>query len=129
MLILSICGTLVLKTVSCCVSTEPAAAKLVSAAPVTSGPWTEFVELVVNLTVFVPVSNLGFASVFGSGMLKQAVNVPIASVTNLTSVTVASAPLDCPINFIFFLTCPKKEPWTWVARLKVSTFKKVVDVE
>ena len=85
-----------LKIVSCCVSSEPAAAKLASATPVTDPPRVAFTGLVVNLIVFVPVSNLGFASTFGSGILKQAVNVPMESLINLTSFTLHSAPLVCP---------------------------------
>ena len=89
----------------------------------------EFVELVVNLSVFVPVSNLGFASTFGFGILKVALNCPIESDINLTSVTVASAPVVCPTSFMSFWTFPKKLPCTWVERLNVSTFKTVEDVE
>ena len=62
-------------------------------------------------------------------MLKQTVNAPMESEINLTSATVASALLVNPINFMPFLTCPRNWPWTWVARLKVSMFKIVEDVE
>ena len=65
---LSICGTLVLKIVSCVVSNTPAEAKFASADPVTVPLKVEFVELVVKRSVFVPVSNLGLASIFGFGI-------------------------------------------------------------
>ena len=103
--------------------------KLASADPETAPSTVVFVALVVNLIVFVPVSNLGLAASFGFGKLKQHFKLPRVSVTNLTLVTVAWAPLVCPTNFILFLTCPEKAPWTWVARLNVSTFKIVDDVE
>ena len=48
--------------------------KFASADPVTVPASFEFVLLVVKRSVFVPVSNLGFASRFGFGTLKQHVN-------------------------------------------------------
>ena len=103
--------------------------KFASADPVTVPASFEFVELVVKRSVFVPVSNCGFASIFGFGTLKQHVNWPIVSDINLTSVTVASAPLVSPMSFIPFITWSWNSPWTTEARLNVSTFKSVEDVE
>ena len=48
--------------------------KFASADPVTVPASFEFVELVVKRSVFVPVSNCGFASKFGFGTSKQHVN-------------------------------------------------------
>ena len=117
------------KICSWTVSNSPLAWKLASADPETAPAIVVFVGLVVNLIVFVPVSNLGLAASFGSGKLKQHFRLPRVSVINLTLVTVAWAPLVVPISFIPFLTCPENAPWTWVARLNVSTFKIVDDVE
>ena len=44
--------------------------KFASAEPVTVPATVEFTGLVVKRSVFVPVSNLGFASIFGSGISK-----------------------------------------------------------
>ena len=67
--------------------------KFASADPVTVPATVEFVGLVVKRRVFVPVSNLGFASMFGSGISKHPFTNPKVSETNHTFVTVASAPL------------------------------------
>ena len=81
--------------------------KFASADPVTVPATVEFVGLVVKRRVFVPVSNLGFASMFGSGISNVAFKNPNVSYTSLAFVTVASAPLVCPLSFIPFWTCPK----------------------
>ena len=47
----------------------------------------------VKRRVFVPVSNLGFASLFGSGISKVDFKNPKVSEISLTSEIVASAPL------------------------------------
>ena len=64
----------------------------------------------VKRRVFVPVSNLGFASIFGSGISKQPFKNPNVSDISLTFVIVASAPLVCPTSFIPFLECPENSP-------------------
>ena len=58
--------------------------KFASADPVTVPATVEFVGLVVKRRVFVPVSNLGFASIFGSGISKQATRFPKVSDISLT---------------------------------------------
>ena len=118
-----------LRIVSWNVCIAPLAEKFDSAALVNTPCNLELVELLENLNVFIPVSNLGFALAFGFGMLKQAVSWPKLSDINLKSVIVASAPLELPTNFILVFAFPKKVPWFWVARLNVSIFKRVVDVE
>ena len=79
---------------------------MASADPVTVPATVEFVGLVVNLKVFVPVSNLGFAALFGSGISKQHFKFPRVSVISLTSVIVASARLLLPISFRPLKACP-----------------------
>ena len=83
----------------------------------------EFTGLVVKRRVFVPVSNLGNASTFGSGISKQATKFPKVSDINLESVTVASAPLVSPLRVIFLLINHWNVPRTSCCNDPVSTFK------
>ena len=67
--------------------------KFASADPVTVPATVELTGLVVKRRVFVPVSNLGFASIFGSGISKVAFKHPHGCDPSLAFVTVPSAPL------------------------------------
>ena len=74
-------------------SNSPNDLKFASADPVTVPATVEFVGLVVIRRVFVPVSNLGFASMFGSGISKHPFKNPKVSDISLTFYFVAYAPL------------------------------------
>ena len=100
--------------------------KLVSAELSEAPGGNEFVELVDNVSVFVPVSNVGFDKIVGSGKNNEPIKVPDLSVMSLISDTSAIALLVSPINCIPIETHPKKLESAWFSKLAVSTFKIVV---
>ena len=74
--------------------------KLVSAELSVNPEIVELAALLVNVNVLVPVLNDGAEGTVGSGKYNDPIKDPALSVTNLISLTVAIAPLDCPISFI-----------------------------
>ena len=59
-----------------------------------------------RVNVLVPVLNEGADGIVGSGKNRDPINDPALSVINLIAVTLAIAPLDCPINFIPLVIYP-----------------------
>ena len=62
-------------------------------------------------------------------MKNDPIKSPNASVTNLTSLTVAVAPLSAPTRVIPVVMYPKYVPCALFDRERVSTFKTVPDAE
>ena len=84
--------------------------------------------LLTKVNTLFPDSNLGFVLLFGSGIKKLPIRVALISEINLTSDTVAWAPLVCPTNIIPDSTKPENAPSGWFDREKVSTFN-IVEVD
>ena len=97
---LDISAFLIRNVVASTLSNVPLEEKLVSPELCAEPETVEFVELVVNVRVFVPVVNTGADGEVGSGIKNDPINVPELSLINLKLITFAIAPLDCPINFI-----------------------------
>ena len=77
---------------------------------------------------FVPVSNRGWLRLFGFGKNKLPWTSAAKSLTSLTSLIVAWAPLVLPVSFIPVWTQPKNSPCASCDSEYMSTFK-IVDVD
>ena len=80
---------------------------------------------VVSLIVFVPVVNLGFEAILGSGMWSENLNSPFWSVTRSVPVIFASAVPVKLTRDIPFLTYPRWSGLTWLASPGRSRFNSV----
>ena len=90
-----------------------------------------FVGLDVNLNVLEPVLNLSGGGGDARGSLKKndPPTSPNVSVTTLTSLTDACAPLVLPTRTTLLFTNPKKVPWTSSESASASIFRTVEDAE
>ena len=113
---------LVATIVSWIVSRNPWDEKLSSATEVASKLGVLSGSL-VNLNCLVPAVNLGKDRTLGSGIYKDPPKKPVISLTSLTSVIVASAPLLSPTRTILGSTNPWYPPVsTWLDNEAVSKF-------
>ena len=85
--------------------------------------------LTLNVLSPVLILTVGGGLVLGSLIKNVPIKSPNVSATNLTSVTVAVAPLSAPTRLIPVVTYPKYVPWALADRERVSTFSVVPDAE
>ena len=117
-----ISAVLILNTSSWSVFNVPLELNDDSATDALSTGDLESTALLDNLNVLVPVLNSGADGKEASGIKNDPINAPFSSLINLTSVTLASAPLVSPRRIIFFPTNPWNVPRTSCCNDPVSTF-------